>query len=150
MPAAVAVPLITAGIGGATSAFGAHEQANASENAAALQAQGIQQALDFTKAQKAKQEAAANPYLSLGGMAVGQLPQIAARAPMGGPPAPYGAPQQPMAMQPSTLGGMAGGMPQPPQGGGMITLRGPDGSTRQFAATDPRAQQAMQMGAVRV
>ena len=46
------------------------------------------------------------------------------------------------------LGAVAGGMPA--NASGYVTLRGPDGSTRQFDPGDPMVEKALQMGAQRV
>lgn len=56
MPAAVAIPLITAGVTGATSLIGAKMQSGASENAANLQSQSAANTLAFNR------QAAENDY----------------------------------------------------------------------------------------
>lgn len=75
----------------------------ASKDASKAQADAAQQALDFTKEQKAKQEAAYAPFGALGQQAATMLPGLARQAPTQGPPAPYTT--QPQATRP---------MPPPP------------------------------------
>ncbi len=143
--------LITAPISGAFGLAGSKAQADASKEAARLQAQGVQEGLDFLKGKQAKQETAAQPYLNLGGMAVGRLPQLAASGPSYGAPMPYQTQpraQMPMAAQP--MGAMAQPAAQPQGGGQVVTLRAPDGTTRQFPSGDPRIQQALGLGASQV
>lgn len=135
--------LVSSGIGAGFQYAGSKKQAQATEDA-----------LNFVKSQKAKQEAAAQPYQNLGGMAVGQLPGIAARPPAGSAPAPYmtqpGA-QTPRPMQAAPMNAMgAPAAATGAQAGPMVTLKAPDGSTRQFAQGDPKIQQALGMGAVQV
>ena len=127
-------------IGAALAAGGASVAAskiasNASKNASNQAAAGTQAALDFTKDQKAKQEAAAAPYLSLGQMAASRLPGAVRPMPMGGPPMPYTTqsaatrPSMPM----SSFGAPNGS--QPPAPGGLVTIQAPDGSTRQVPSS---------------
>lgn len=145
MPAALAIPLITAGVTGGTALAGAAINASGQKTAANDQAAGAQAALDFTKGQKAKQEVAAAPYLAVGQQAVANLPGAVRPGPSGPPPTPYstapgGMPQGQqtgystlsMAQSPSAYG-FAPKAPAPaagPAGGGMVTLQAPDGTTR--------------------
>ena len=147
MPAAVAIPLIMAGASSAASVAAAKMQSSAVKDAASLQAEAAQQQLEFLKGQKAAQTLAAQPYLALGQMATGQLPGLAARGPMGGPPAPFMS--QPMAQQPRPMSLSQMNAPSPSTGA-MVTLQAPDGSTRNFAPNDPNLAKALSMGAVRV
>jgi hypothetical protein len=71
--------IASAGIQGAFTAAGNKAQAEAA-----------QKALDFEKAQKAKQEVAAAPYLALGKLATGNLPNLAAGGPTVAAPTAYG------------------------------------------------------------
>lgn len=137
--------LVGSGIGGIFQYAGAKKQADAQEKAASLQAASAQEALDFTKGQKAKQEVAAAPYLAVGQQAVANLSGAVRPGPSGPPPTPYstapgGMPQGQqtgystlsMAQSPSAYG-FAPKVPAPaagPAGGGMVTLQAPDGTTR--------------------
>lgn len=124
-------------IGGAV---GAKVTSNASEHAADTQAKAAQEALDFTKAQKAKQEAAYAPYAAVGQQAASTLSGLVRPAPMGGPPAPYAS--QPM-QGGSPLSMMGQGMMQGPSSptmqqpagatahGAMVMLQAPDGTQKQ-------------------
>lgn len=133
--------------------WGASKQASSAERGAELQAQATKEALDFTKAQKAKQEAAAAPYLSLGGMAAGRLPGVVRQSPQGGPPLPYTtqaqatAPQGPQMMGAQPMGQMgapmAGGTPG--MAAGLVTVQAPTGETMQLSRD--QAQQAVSRGA---
>lgn len=150
---AIAVPAITAGgmIG-----KGAID-ASAAKNAANIQANSTQQALDFTKAQKAAQENAAAPYLAAGGNAVSHLTGAIRPTPTGAPPSPYSvAPgAMPQGQQtgystsslnapassaaygfaPSSAAPMAA-QPLAPQAGQMVKLQSPtDGSVRSVPAS---------------
>ncbi len=125
--------------------------AKAANHAADTQAKAAQEALDFAKAQKAKQEAAYAPFGALGQQAVGMLPGLARQAPTQGPPAPYTTqpratapmPQQPQGAPMSMMGGvgamapaMGGQMaPGQPMQQPMVTLAAPDGSQKQVPAS---------------
>ena len=135
--------LIGSGIGSAFQYAGAKKQADAATHAADLQSQAAQAALEFTKGVKAKQEAAAAPYLSLGQMATGALPGAVRPSPSGQPPLPYGIAPGTSAQSQQTgftlpsgpspaygFSAYAGGAPTP-SAGQMVTLQAPDGSTRQ-------------------
>jgi len=138
--------LIGSGIGGAFQYAGAKKQADAATHAADLQSQAAQAALEFTKGVKAKQEAAAAPYLSLGQMATGALPGAVRPSPSGAPPTPYGtAPgAMPQGQQtgfslpsgaPPAYGFSAyatdGGVPAGSTPVRMVQLQAPDGTMRQ-------------------
>lgn len=131
--------LITAPITGAFNMAGSKKQAEAAEDA-----------LNFAKQQKAQQATAAAPYLSLGQMAVGRLPNLAASGPTMGPPRPFST--QPNATAGAPLGQM--GQPtaptQPPMGvagqpPAMVMVQAPTGETRQVPYA--QAQQFVQRGA---
>lgn len=115
MPAAIAVPLIGAGISGATSLVGAHMASNASKNAAKTQAdaakQGMQyaqqttnQALPFYNQALAQSQQNLSPYVSLGPSALSSLGQM--NGPTGQPLLPQGS---------LSLGQLGQSMPAPPQ-----------------------------------
>ena len=128
--------------------------ANASESNANTQAAAAQAALDFTKAQKAKQEAAFAPYQAISQNALAAPP---AQRMVGSAPAPYSSQPNstmPMPNQAPPMGGGGGGStllgmaspqagaqasPQPPQSqqagsGPMVLLQAPDGSQKQVPA----------------
>ncbi len=148
---AIASGLIGAAVSGGAALGSAALQSHAAGKAADAQTKAAQEALDFAKAQKAKQEAAYAPFGALGQQAVGMLPGLARQAPVGGPPAPYttqpratapmpqvnaqGAPMSMMggagAMAPAMGGQMAPGQMQQP----MVTLAAPDGSQKQVPAS---------------
>ncbi len=106
----------------------------AAQNAADKQAAAAQEALDFTKGQKAKQEAAYAPFQQISQNALAN--PVAARGSIGGPLSAMGS-QQP----PSSMSAQSGPMmpqaptPQMPQGqgngAGMVLLQAPDGSQKQ-------------------
>jgi hypothetical protein len=140
--------LIASPITGAFQYAGAKEQADAQKQAAALQSQYAQEALDFTKGQKAKQEASAAPYLAVGQQAVGALPGAVRPMPTGAPPSPYavapggssmgqqtGYSTLSMANAPSAYGmapsASANGVPAGSTAVQMVRLQAPDGSVRQ-------------------
>ncbi len=141
MPVAIPIATIVA------SAIAAKASSSSAKHAADTQAAAAQDALDFTKAQKAKQEAAYAPFGALGQQAVGMLPGLARQAPVGGPPAPYttqpratapmpqvnaqGAPMSMMGGPQPMPQGMPAQMPQQP----MVTLAAPDGSQKQVPAS---------------
>ncbi len=157
--------------GGAATTIAAHENAGAAKTAANDQATAAQNALAFTQSQKAKQEAAAAPYLSLGQMATANLPGAVRPQPAYGAPAPYTTQpnatrpaMSPAAMPLSAMGAATSGMPppfpngqtgqqgQPPVMGAspqmnapMVTLQAPDGSTKQVPQS--QAQFYVQRGA---
>lgn len=146
MPAAVAIPLISAAATGAAALGSAKIQSNAASKAQQAQ----QTATD--KAMAVQQQASA-PYRALGQTGIDRLNALGApqpytqqfRAPGGGPQSNGYQPFQP---QGGSLGGFAanpngmstqpGGRSGAPLQGGppMVTLQAPDGSTRQFPAQD--------------
>ncbi len=163
----IAAGLALAGVGAkaATDLAGASKTAGAAEHGADLQAKAAQEALDFTKAQKAKQEAAYVPFGALGQQAALALPGLARQTPSVGAPAPYTT--QPRATMPaqqgaplSLMGQPQGGpqmpavqpnrsmMPQGQPSGQMVTLQAPDGTTQ--AVPVEKAQFYLQRGARRV
>ncbi len=137
---------------GTATTVAAHEAASGAEGAANINASAAQQALDFTKAQKAKQEAAYAPYAAVGQQAISQLPGAVRPMPTQGPPGAYAGPPPlaymgqggrpgPATYAPpqnaplSQIGApMAGGTTAP--GGTMVLLQAPDGSQRSV----PQAQ----------
>ncbi len=146
---ALATALAGAGTAGAFGLAGASKSAGAAEHAADLQAKATQEALDFTKAQKAKQEAAAAPYLSLGQMATQNLPGAVRPMPTQGPPSPYTT--QPQATRPMPMSAM--GQPSAPPLGGiqqqpMVMLEAPNGARKSVPAN--QADAYIQRGAKRV
>jgi len=121
--AALAAALIGAG----SSAVAGKIGANASRDAAATSAQSSQDALNFLKQQKASQEAAAQPYLDLGSFAVRNLPGAVRPTPM--------MPASPYSPRPMTQFGQGPTLMTPAQSGpSMVTIKAPDGSTRQVPA----------------
>lgn len=169
--------LLGAGIAAATGGIAAAKMTSgASTNAADLQAKAAQDALDFTKAQKAKQEAAWQPFANVSGQAATVLPGLVRPNPTGGPPPAYAGPpplpymgapgggQPPAAPQGAPLNAM--GQPPPmaapsamtPPGapnaaggapqGQMVMLQAPDGSTKSVPAA--QAQFYIQRGAKQV
>lgn len=102
---------ISAAIGGAFNYAGSKAQAGVAQNA-----------LDYEKSIKAKQMTAAQPYLSLGQLAVSRLPGAVSPGPV-----TFGA--QPM----SSMGSQ------------MVTVQAPTGETRQMSPA--QAQQFVQRGA---
>ncbi len=128
------------------------------QNSANIQSAAAQEALDFAKAQKAKQEAAWAPYAALSANAASQLPAYS-RGQSGPPPPTMGQPYQPPqgstmmnmgTMQPPMpmAGGGQGMPPQTPQGGQMVTLQAPDGTQKAVPAS--QAQFYIQRGAKQV
>lgn len=128
----------------------------ASQNASDKSAAAAQEALDFTKGQKAKQEAAYAPFGALGQQAAGMLPGLARQAPSVGPPAAFTT--QPRATAPmpqgaplSQMGGPVGtGQQGLPQAGPMVLLQAPDGSQKSVPAAQAQmyiARGARQVGA---
>lgn len=144
---------VLAGAGATTAAtvYAAKKSSDAAEHGADTQAAAAQEALDFAKGQKAKQETAYAPFGALGQQAAGMLPGLARQAPTSGPPAAYTT--QPRATAPmpqsaplSQLGGPIGtgqqGLPTmmpTSQAGPMVRLMAPDGSQRSV----PQAQAQM-------
>ncbi len=134
--------------------IGASKQASSAEHGADLQAKAAEEALAFTKAQKAKQEAAFAPYQNLSQMAL-QNP-LPARAVPGGAPAPFTTqpratmPAQPQGMPLSQMGQSP--LPMAPQvqparslgapassPDAMVMLQAPDGSQKQVPAAQADA-----------
>jgi len=130
---------------GGLSLWGSKKAADAYEHGGDVQAEAALRAQKFLEGQKAKQEAAAAPYLSLGGMAAQRLPGFASQGPVQGPPTAYST--QPGATMPARpLGQMGAPMgAQGPQMGGMVMVQAPTGETRQL--TQAQAQQAVARGA---
>ncbi len=143
---AAALALAGTGAAAAVQAHGANVAADAATHGADLQSKAAQEALDYAKGQKAKQEAAWAPYAAASQNAVGQLAGATRTNPGAYTGQPFGIPQgQPQ--QGSTLmnmgnmqppmpmaGGGAGMPPQTPQGGQMVTLQAPDGTSKQMPA----------------
>ena len=135
------IPLIIGGIASAASALGSAKiQSNAAKKAAAAQQVGTDKAL-------AVQQQANKPYMDLGQQGAQRLQQTpfqpyTQQFRPGQPNNGFQGSQQPQG-PPPTLGSI--GQPQGQQGGSMVTLRAPDGSTRQFPAV--MAQQAIQQAA---
>ncbi len=131
-------------ISGVTAVGAAKKQATAAKKAAEAQQVGTDKALAALKEANA-------PYLALGQQGAQRLQQTPFQPYQqqfqpGRPNNGFQAPQGP----PPTLGSI--GQPQPnpmgqggPQGGGMVTLRAPDGSTRPVPAG--MAQQMIQQAA---
>ena len=125
--------LIGGGIGGVFNYLGAKKQADAIKQASAQQAQSTQQALDFTKQQYADVTGRLKPYVDSGATANQTAMQLLQRS-------PYAAALRPaQAFDPQQANG--------PTTGQLVTLRAPDGSTKQFAAGDPIIAQATAKGA---
>ena len=150
MPAAIAIPsLISAG----TSIVGGVMGSKASKKAAQQQVQSADRGLELLGGIHQQQQQQQSPYMQLGQGALSNLGMMVGR-PMTAPavnPAPSPTSQMPWQQQPqqvSTLPmsslmswlGMAGA-----QGGGMVRMRAPDGSTQMV----PKAQVAhyQQLGA---
>lgn len=145
MPAAIAVPLIGAGISGATSLVGAHMASNASKNAAKTQAdaakQGMQyaqqttnQALPFYNQALAQSQQNLSPYVSMGPAALSSLGQM--NGPTGQPLVPQGSLSLGQLGQPQQAPPQMSPMGGPPaMGGRMVTLRAPNGQQRQVPAS---------------
>ena len=149
--------LLASPITGAFQLAGAKDQADAAKQAAQLQATAAQNALDWTKQQKAAQLAAYAPYSAVGQQAVAQLPGAVRPMPAGGPPPAYSGPPPlaymgqggqsgPATYQPpsnaplSQIGAPQQAIPPTaaapvapgtPAGGAMVTLQAPDGTTKQ-------------------
>lgn len=146
MPAAIAIPAIIGAAGVGTSIAGAKIAANASRDAARQQQDATNRAQAFNQQIYQDQQKLMNPYTQAGQYA---LSNLMARQYGGSPnqfaPTPgYGAPmgQAPAQGYSPMLGNMGGAPPpQVPQGppqvpqGDLVTLQGPDGSTKQV----PRA-----------
>jgi hypothetical protein len=120
MPGFDPASAIAGGVSGVFNYLGAKKQANAIEDASKLQAEGTQRALDFTKQQYADVTGRLKPYVDAGSTASSAASRLLQSS-------PYAAAIRP---QPS------------------ITLRAPDGSTKQFVAGDPMIARAQQAGAV--
>jgi hypothetical protein len=115
---------IGSAIGGAFNYAGGKAQADVAQNA-----------LDYEKQLKAKQLTAAQPYLSLGQMAVGRLPGFVSP----GPVTFAGNAQS----QPQPMSGMGGGMGA--VGQSLVTVQAPTGETKQVPMAV--AQHYVQAGA---
>ena len=131
MPAALAIPLISAAIGGGASVAGAAIASHGAGKAAKTQADATTQALDFEKQQYAAEQARLQPYRDLGGAAMDRMSQR-----LGGGSFNFANPNRP---SPG-----AGGAAAPaggtfsfasPQAGQMVTIRNPrTGEARQVPA----------------
>lgn len=165
--------LATAIGAGTATVVGEKLKANAAQHGSDTQAAAAQEALDFTKAQKAKQEAAYAPYAAVGQQAASTLPGLVRPAPVGGPPLPFASQPRPsgpsmqgsplsmmgQGMPNQTIGGglswAAGGTPAPsgqpaPQGAQMVLLQAPDGTQKQVPANQAQfyiSRGAKQVGA---
>jgi hypothetical protein len=137
-------------------------QAGTNNKAAEIDAQSKQAALDWLKEQYAIAQGQYKPFLDASTAAVGRMSDQAAHLP--DPMSllgregyqPSAAPQaNPMTGRP--MGALAGPGGQPvsttmPVGGGhqLVTLKAPNGETRQFAANDPKVARHLARGAQRV
>ena len=158
MPAAVAVPLITGAISGATTLAAAKMGANASRRAGDIQATYADRALADETRRRADHDAAYRQWQ--GGSEVAKLGDLLGLARGQNPlptsstmPVRTGSPQ-PMPRQTTTINELrsvgSGSTPAAQNVQRMVTLRAPDGEQRTFAASDPRVQRHLQRGAVRV
>jgi hypothetical protein len=120
MPAVI--PLIVAGVSAASAAAAAKTQANAIKSGAAIQGNSTQQAIDFTKQHYADVTGRLKPYVDAGSTASETASRLLQSS-------PYAAAIRPPAAPP------------------MVTLRAPDGSTKQFATGDPLIAKAQAAGA---
>jgi hypothetical protein len=125
------IDLIGGGIGGVFNYLGAKKQADAIKEASAQQAQSTQQALDFTKQQYADVSGRLKPYVDAGSTATQAASKLLGAS-------PYLAALRPPAQFQTPTG---------PSTGKLITLRAPDGTTKQFAEGDPIIAQAQAKGA---
>lgn len=75
MPAAVAVPLIGAAIGGGASVAAAKMGSNAANKAAKTQADATDKAIEWEKTQYFDEQARLDPYRNLGGQAYARMGQ---------------------------------------------------------------------------
>lgn len=123
--------IIAGGVGGVFNYLGAKKQADAIKQASAQQADATQKALDFTKQQYADVTGRLAPYV-----ASGQSANQAASQLLGA--SPYLAALRPKAQFQTPTG---------PSTGQLVTLRAPDGTTKQFAANDPMLAKAQAAGA---
>lgn len=120
--------IVGGGIGGVFNYLGAKKQANAIKDAASTQAQSTREALDFTKGAYNDLQGRLSPYRSAGTTATNAMTALLGTS-------PYLAAARPPTATPPTA---------PPA---MVTLRAPDGSTKQFASTDPLVAKARAAGA---
>ena len=123
---AAAIPLISTGISALGSLFGAKESSNANTDAAHLQDDASKRSLNFLKQQYADVSGRLKPYVDAGTTASQSAQQLLGQS-------PYLAALRPQQAQTP-----------------MVTLRAPDGSTKQFANTDPRIALALNKGATRL
>lgn len=114
MPAAVAVPAI---IGGASSLVQGIAGHHAASTAAKQQSAAADKAMAVSRGVYNDQMAGMQPYANVGGQANNLMGRLMG-APAGARFASAGPPQAP------------GGMPQQPQGGGMVQMQAPDGSVQ--------------------
>lgn len=148
------VPIIAAGIGAATSIYGAHKAAGASKQAARTQSQAADKAMALQKQVYDNQTQLMAPWISGGQtaftnmqrMAGGQqampyqpptLGQAMQHGPQGPMPPPGPMPGGRVPLGQALEGGMApmgGGAPMGGQdmAGGLVTLQMPDGTTQQM------------------
>lgn len=121
MPGNPAADIIGGGIGGVFNYLGAKKQANAIEDASKLQDKFSNRALDYTIGEKNALTERLRPYVEGGTTASQTAAKLLAASPYVTARPPVAAP--------------------------MITLRAPDGSTKQFASGDPMVALAQQKGA---
>lgn len=133
MPGNPIADLVGGGIGGVFNYLGAKKQASAMEDAAKLQAEGTQKALDFTKQAYGDTTARLKPYNDAGASASGFAAKLLGASPYVAAFRPQQQFQAPPAGAPAT--------------GQLVTVRAPDGSTKQFPAGDPMIALAQQKGA---
>lgn len=130
-------PIISGGIGAATSIYGANKQASSIDKATDAQTAANREALDFTKQQYGDRMKLLQPYQQLGADSLGLLRGLSG-VPMSAAPAPTaGATPQPnmpnMPNGPTTYGtGTMQGAP--PQTSGFTPMRAPDGSVQNVPA----------------
>lgn len=134
-----------AAIQGGLGLLGSKMQANSSDHAAAVEAKAAADALAFAKEQYAKAEAQFAPYLQAGQGALARMQDLASQSELArtgyGPQTPM-LPPRPAAPTLSTPGGPVG------QSGAMVTLRAPNGQTKQVPAN--QAQHYIAQGAQQV
>lgn len=142
MPAVLIPSLIGAG----ASLAGAKVASNASKNAARTQQQAGQQALQAQQQSYQQQRQDFAPYQQAGQQALGRLQGMAGQpaaqpavGQLGNGPMRQASPMGLIAQAAAPMGGMLS------QGGGMVTVQAPDGSTRQMPQA--LAQQFVQKGA---
>jgi len=136
----LAIPLISAGVSGLFSLFSGHQQANATKDAAKLQADASAAALAEQKRIFDLQRADRQPYVNASLGALGQAQNLAAQSHYMPLPAQQLGATSPVAQTPSPMAiGSLGQLgqsaaPAPSQGSGepMGVFRAPDGSMRRM------------------